>query len=239
MILHSLYGRKVVRVEENRVIKSGPNLRAHEAQTLRFVADNTTIPVPTVHETRWEGSQVVAIVMDYMPGKRLDEAWKTLDPGQKSSIARQLHSYLVQLRRLKGTYIGAVGHGKACIGQRASVVGGPFDSEQQFNTFILEDLVKLPDVLQHYAKHALTDNHEIVFTHGDFAPRNILVEGDRVTAVLDWEDAGWYPEYWEYIKALQHLKPMPDWPEYLPVILPPRYEKEYLGMAFLARLLRH
>ncbi|RAH70030.1 uncharacterized protein BO66DRAFT_438735 [Aspergillus aculeatinus CBS 121060] len=111
--------------------------------------------------------------------------------------------------------------------------------ETQFNTFILEDLVKLPEVLQHYAKHVLTDNHEIVFTHGDFAPRNILVEGDRVTAVLDWEDAGWYPEYWEYIKAMQHLKPIPDWPDYSTVILPPRYEKEYLGMAFPARLLRH
>ncbi|RAH48879.1 uncharacterized protein BO95DRAFT_38738, partial [Aspergillus brunneoviolaceus CBS 621.78] len=97
-------------------------------------------------------------------------AWETLDPGQKSSIAGQLHSYLVQLRRLKGTYIGAAGHGKACIGQRAPIEGGPFDSEQQFNTFILEDLVKLPEVLQHYAKHALTDNHEIVFTRGDFAP---------------------------------------------------------------------
>jgi hypothetical protein len=32
---------------------------------------------------------------------------------------------------------------------------------------------------------------------------------------------------------------MKDWPEYLGRILPPRYESEYIGMSFLARLLPH
>ncbi|KAL2816967.1 kinase-like domain-containing protein [Aspergillus granulosus] len=237
--LHSLCGRTVVRVSNNLVVKSG-NLRPHEAQTLRFIATNTTIPVPKVHDVRWENDQVAAIVMEYMPGKRLDEAWDTLDSTQKLSIVDELHSYINQLRNLKGDYIGAIDRGKAIIGQLASIEGGPFDSEQQFNEFILGDIVKsAPDLLRHYAKFTLMDNHEIVFTHADFAPRNILVEGGRVTAILDWEYAGWYPEHWEYIQALRQLKPMPDWPEYLSRILPPRFESEYIGMSFLARLLRH
>ncbi|KAJ6112704.1 hypothetical protein N7512_008028 [Penicillium capsulatum] len=178
--------------------------------------------------------------MDYMPGKRLDEAWDTLDCHQKLSIADELHSYLKQLHELKGDYIGAIKRGKAIIGQIASVEGGPFDSESQFNKFILGDIVTAaPDLLRHYAKFALTDNHLIAFTHSDFAPRNILVEGGRVTAILDWEYAGWYPEHWEYIQALRQLKPMPDWPDYLSRILPPRFEREYIGMTFLARLMRH
>lgn len=49
--------------------------------------------------------------------------------------------------------------------------------------------------------------HEIVLTHSDFSPRNILVRGDQVVALIDWEMAGFYPEYWEYVKALYH----PDW----------------------------
>lgn len=238
--LHSLFHRKVVRVD-NLVVKSGPNLRIHEAQTLRFIAANTTIPVPKVHDLRWEDGNVTAIVMDYVPGKPLEEAWDTMDSNQKLSIAEELHSYISQLRALKGEYIGAVDRGKAVIGQRASIEGGPFASEREFNEFIFADLMKAaPDLLRHYASHALMDDHEIVFTHGDFAPRNILVdEGGRVTAILDWEYAGWYPEHWEYIKALQHLKPMPDWPEYLARILPPRYEREYIGMSFLGLLLRH
>lgn len=107
-VLHSLFGRKVVRVGEDRVVKSGPNLRAHEANTLRYIAANTTIPVPKVHDVRCEDDKVTAIVMDYMPGKPLDEIWDTLDPTQKLSIAKELHDYISQLRGLKGDYIGAV-----------------------------------------------------------------------------------------------------------------------------------
>ncbi|KAJ5106383.1 hypothetical protein N7456_003058 [Penicillium angulare] len=237
--LHSLHGRTIVRVDNNLVIKSG-DLKSQEAQTLRFIANNTTIPVPKVHDDHWEDGRLMSFTMDYMPGKRLDEAWETLDSDQKLSIANELHSYLLQLRSLKGEYIGAIDRGKAFIGQIATIEGGPFDSEQQFNDFILGDIVpSAPDMLRHYAKFALTNNHEIVFTHADFAPRNILVDGGHVTAILDWEYADWYPEYWEHIQALRHLKPMPDWPEYMGLILPPKYEEEYIGMFFLGRLLRH
>lgn len=180
------------------------------------------------------------MVMDYIPGKRLDEAWDTLDSHQKLSIANELYSYMNQLRELKGDYIGAIDRGPAIIGQIASIEGGPFDSEKQFNEFILGDIVKsAPDLLRHYAKYALTYNHDIVFTHSDLSPRNILVDGDRVTAIIDWEYAGWYPEHWEYIQALRQLKPMPDWPDYLERILPPRFEREYIGMSFLSRIMRH
>jgi aminoglycoside phosphotransferase (APT) family kinase protein len=188
-VIHSLWGRKVVRVSEGRVVKSGPNLRIHEAQTLRFIAAKITIPIPKVHDIRWEDGKVTAIIMDYMPGKPLDQVWDNMDPNQKLSIAQELHDYVAQLRDLKGDYIGAVDRGKAIIGR--SLEGGPFDSEKLFNEFILSDIVqKAPDLLRHYAKYALEENHEIVFTHADLAPRNILVDEEgHVTAILDWEDA--------------------------------------------------
>jgi thiamine kinase-like enzyme len=37
-----------------------------------------------------------------------------------------------------------------------------------------------------------------VFTHSDLNPFNILLQGDRVVGIIDWESAGWYPQYWEY-----------------------------------------
>jgi aminoglycoside phosphotransferase len=44
--------------------------------------------------------------------------------------------------------------------------------------------------------------HDIVFTHGDIAPHNILVLDDgRIGGLIDWEAAGYYPEYWEYTTA--------------------------------------
>ncbi|KAF3058601.1 hypothetical protein GL218_05837 [Daldinia childiae] len=53
--------------------------------------------------------------------------------------------------------------------------------------------------------------HKIVFTHADLNPRNILINqsiqpdgsiGWGVTGIVNWEFAGYYPEYWDYTKAI-------------------------------------
>lgn len=47
-----------------------------------------------------------------------------------------------------------------------------------------------------------TPRHEqIIFTHGDLVPRNIMVRNGGIVSILDWEMAGFYPEYWEYVKG--------------------------------------
>jgi aminoglycoside phosphotransferase (APT) family kinase protein len=33
---------------------------------------------------------------------------------------------------------------------------------------------------------AALEDHETVLTHGDMAPRNIMVQGSKVVAILDW-----------------------------------------------------
>jgi thiamine kinase-like enzyme len=40
-----------------------------------------------------------------------------------------------------------------------------------------------------------------VFTHADLSPFNILLLGDKVVGIIDWELSGWYPHYWEYTSA--------------------------------------
>ncbi|KAE8156789.1 hypothetical protein BDV40DRAFT_293218 [Aspergillus tamarii] len=48
------------------------------------------------------------------------------------------------------------------------------------------------------------------FTHTDLCPRNIIVDNDRATALIDWEFGGWYREY---TKAHYVQLNMPDWYE--------------------------
>ncbi|KAG8412956.1 hypothetical protein J3458_013379 [Metarhizium acridum] len=43
---------------------------------------------------------------------------------------------------------------------------------------------------------------DIALAHSDFDPRNILVQGDKVTAILNWEMSGYYSTSWEYGNAL-------------------------------------
>ncbi|CAG7944718.1 unnamed protein product [Penicillium nalgiovense] len=236
-VLHTFHRRKIVRISENLVVKKADDIPAHEDPTLRFIAENTTIPVPKVHDVRLEDDKVVGIVMDYMPGTQLDGIWDTLGPDQKQSIAEQLRGYISQLRNLKGNYIGAVDRGTVAMGNWGPIYGGPFDSEQEFNWWIISDLSPtLQAPLRYYAEHALTDGHEIVFTHSDFSSRNILVDENsyQVTAILDWEFAGWYPEWWEYFRSYKSFQRGKDWGDYLCYILPPRYEREFLAISYVS-----
>lgn len=55
---------------------------------------------------------------------------------------------------------------------------------------------ELPNMLLKYDRAA--------FTPGDIAPRNIMVDGNsNITVIIDWEWAGWYPDYWEYAQIMR------------------------------------
>lgn len=96
-------------------------------------------------------------------------------------------------------------------------------------------------------RSSLRIDHRIVMTHGDLHPRNIMVawgDGDggeelKVTSILDWEFAGWYREYWEFLKALNTIgrAPLHDWVEYLPTEAIGIYPSEYAMDCILDRCL--
>jgi hypothetical protein len=109
---------------------------------------------------------------------------------------------------MKGIFIGSI-DGTACEDQLfTDELGayGPYEDESKFNRGIVTALKRSKqgpwvELICDMVVDSL-QNHQIVFTHGDFAPRNILVQGTKVVAVLDWELSGYYPEYWESVKAL-------------------------------------
>ncbi|ERT02519.1 hypothetical protein HMPREF1624_00818 [Sporothrix schenckii ATCC 58251] len=192
------------------VLKSGDTVREAEANTMKFVSKHTSIPVPEVHNVyRDANSGHVCIVMEYVEGDRLDNVWEGLTTEDKDAILFQLRGYLTQLRQLKGAFIGTV-DGSGCNDQFFSmddVEHGPYANEAAFN----EALAKVWSAkdeddpftrLLCRVQHAVMHDHEIVLTHNDLDPRNILVRGATVVAILDWEFSGFFPEYWEYCKAL-------------------------------------
>lgn len=52
----------------------------------------------------------------------------------------------------------------------------------------------------------LPDSVDVYFTHGDLNLGNIILSDapgpKKIVAIVDWEQAGWYPEHWEYCKLL-------------------------------------
>lgn len=44
--------------------------------------------------------------------------------------------------------------------------------------------------------------HEIVLTYGDLHAGNIIFRSDGTVVILDWGLAGFWPEYWEFYRAM-------------------------------------
>ena len=39
-------------------------------------------------------------------------------------------------------------------------------------------------------------------------PRNIIIdEAGKITALLDWESSGWFPDYWEFSQMMKFCDP--------------------------------
>ncbi|RMZ69059.1 kinase-like domain [Pyrenophora seminiperda CCB06] len=127
---------------------------------------------------------------------------------QFDSVARDLKKYIAELRQIPNK----TGSGlQICNALGGGIldwrIGGSqrtelrFQDELQFNEYLIDDLPLDEDKRKLVSKsHSV--KHDIVFTHADLNMRNILVDNDgRISGIVDWECAGWYPEYWEYSKA--------------------------------------
>ena len=215
----------------------GMGARDHpnEASALRFVKAHTTIPVPQVISSDWD-----RITMEYIEGQTLQQAWPVLTPDQRSAILDQLRDYIAQMRALGGDHVGRLDGQGVLLPSIMMRSGGPFNTVTELHDWLVRPPKRLraQSMYWHEITTQLAADHPIVFTHGDLATRNILVREGRIVAILDWEFAGWYPEYWEYVFALRGLDNL-DWEtlgQHLPLLFTRRYDIEYILLEFILRI---
>jgi hypothetical protein len=67
-------------------------------------------------------------------------------------------------------------------------------------------------------------------THADLHRGNIIVSSTNppeIVAIVDWGQAGWYPDYWEYCKAAYTSYHSGNWRNrWIPVFLDPRTDEQ-------------
>jgi len=190
-------------------LNSGDVVRMAEAKAMQLVREKTTIPVPEVFNAYTDSATGLGyIVMEYVKGDVLCDVWDSYTAEQKADGIGQLRGFCEQFRAIKGTFIGSVDR-TACEDQLfTDELGayGPYENETELNAGLIKArknsretpwTEKICEM-----SNAVLKGHRIVLAHGDFAPRNILVNGSKVVAILDWELAGFYPEYWEHAKAV-------------------------------------
>jgi hypothetical protein len=214
------------------VIKYGTEIQLSEASTLRFVAQQTSVPVPKVY-CAFTHNGMNFILMEHVKGKRLDLGWKKASPAMRKGLLLQLKGYFEEIRNIPHPWPGVIcsADGGPLFDRRVEddMRGfGPFANERDFNNFLrcgITDTYKIQDISFRFNGSTVHEEveemitiqdkkkHSICFTHGDAHGGNFLVKGDKITAIIDFEMAGFYPEHWEYTTAMTTGKEYP--PRYL------------------------
>ncbi|KAJ5808415.1 hypothetical protein N7474_009684 [Penicillium riverlandense] len=163
---------------------------------MSFIRRNTDIPVPTLYGA-FEVDGSYFVIMEYIEGVDM----KSLTDDQKKVVEVELHQHLATLRKLK-----------------SNTIGGP------------SGIVIPPYRVMRYSKHDLlprrqSESDEFVFCHNDLSQPNIIVDPEtlKINAIIDWEYAGFWPEYFEGpfwgrygpSVAIPHLKEKDDTPKLL------------------------
>lgn len=216
-------------------VKWGSGVKIAEGQSLYAVRHclKGVVPVPEIYGWRTDGDEIF-LYMEAVSGRTLEQAWDKIGINDRLSVCRELRKIFNNLRRLKqdplDTFIGNIARGPLydrAINPRYMSESGPFTSVKNFHdwfTFLHRRPMPDPHAvpLEPFRQY-LPDDIEVAFTHGDLHRSNIILtlsSPPRVIAIVDWEQAGWLPAYWEDRKAHFTAHYMGEWSEkYLPMIL--------------------
>lgn len=223
----SFYGYGVIHISPKIMLKFQSSMIINECLTIDFIACNTTIPVPRVLDLFRATKDRLYISMEYVDGLKLGRVWKVMSQGQQIAVLKQLQGYVQQLRGLVPPHPGATEavSGTCCHDIRIPQLEltGPYPDIPSFHRatgleFIranrMEKFKEHGGALDRCSRRARDGKYTTKFAHGDLAPRNILVDPKTydIVSIIDWECAGWYPEWWEYTQTHRsNFLVKPEW----------------------------
>ncbi|KAI9722443.1 MAG: hypothetical protein M1828_004810 [Chrysothrix sp. TS-e1954] len=238
-LLKDTFGHRVVQINSRYVAKYGLSIKQAEGETLLYLEAVSCPYAPRLYAMyAHEPDHGVCLVMDFIPGETLSDLWPSLEGVEKHLICKTLRTCFEDIRSFLQdgrAFFGSVDHGPLSdslfydpSGDAAFV--GPFSSERALNDSLVNRFRKIGECNGNSPQYAtkaafyarnlprVLRDHKIVFTHGDLQRKNVLVRRntesgghDFTVALVDWEDAGWYPEYWEYFSAFEALHWDDDW----------------------------
>lgn len=126
---------------------------------------------------------------------------------QLKQFSIDFRDYVEQVRSISNPYSHLIcssldGECRDCQIDHDNDGDGPYDKIEDLN----KRLMSISSPISEDADRALiakihSQSYRVFFAHVDLKPGNVLVHNGRLSGFVDWEFAGWYPEYWEYSKA--------------------------------------
>ncbi|KLJ07850.1 hypothetical protein EMPG_16680 [Blastomyces silverae] len=216
-------------------VKWGADVRITEGQNLHAVRYflNESVLVPELYGWRTDGGEVF-LYMELIHGQTMEKAWDSMSSKDRAQVCSELQTCISNLRWLRqdpqDPFIGNIMREHMydrALHHQFMAEAGPFQSVKDFHDWFIF-LCRRPMTDPHSIpiepfRSELPDNAAITFTHGDLHRSNIILsesEPRRIVAIVDWEQSGWMPEYWEARKAHFTSAWKSEWAtKYLPMIL--------------------
>lgn len=227
--------------DEELVIKRGERVHLGEEIAMKLVQTYTDVPIPTFMFSSYEQNGCSWISMTFIPGCTLQTLWNSLDQNTKIRLCEETWIMIGKWRRIpRPPNLGD--HLYQCLADGSANATDPLIKSLNIPPTPLyndEDVRKrIYERYYHYFgrryENILLDmlprSDRSVFTHGDVAPQNILVENGRITAILDWEQSGWYPDYWEYANIMRPRKEE-EWQHLMYSTAPQRWDLSGINAA--------
>jgi len=185
-----------------------PNKQRREIAAMDIAREKTSVPIPKVLASSFDKDIIPYdyMIQEKLPGRELREAIKSPDFTEQNflTIIEQLGIYLGELHSIHFDFFGdfvtdCLNNGKVSSSSQSSFWNNRFDSWRScFRAFCYDNLnwvditsfpqyrKQLREKIEFFSeKIAYTDS--ACFTHSDIQPSNILVQGDQITGLIDFE----------------------------------------------------
>jgi aminoglycoside phosphotransferase len=199
------------------ILKWSDRTRIEEAVAMQM-ARAVDMPVPKVlcyGEHPSDQFRPISILMTRLPGWPLNNSSDQFVAEEEEPWFNELGKCLHAMRKWKSPFKGK----QICSATGTSIstqrvpghAMGPFKAEEELHEYLLSPASSHGFTsLEEYqttmtqARKIIDIPHHIVFTHGDLKAHNILVDENYcLSGFLDWESAGWCPEYWDFTTAMR------------------------------------
>ncbi|EQL38787.1 hypothetical protein BDFG_00318 [Blastomyces dermatitidis ATCC 26199] len=222
----------------------GTAVRRFEVEAMKLVAKHTSVPLPEVIYSLIS-DRSGEIGMTTIPGTTLESLWDKLNSETKKSICCETWDQIAKLREISQP--PALKQFFQCLADGSPTLDPLIEDLDRCGTPLYTDEDVRARIYHRYLhfgglryKNELPDmlprSSCTVFTHADIAPRNIMVDDHyHITGILDWEYAGWYPDYWEYAQIMRPACQTGDWQKWMDLTAPRKWDIS--GIAAARRIL--
>ncbi|KAF5334053.1 hypothetical protein D9758_017518 [Tetrapyrgos nigripes] len=196
-------------LDDKRMIKYSDQGLLEETIAMELVRIKTSVPVPQALMTFVRNGQTF-LVMSRLGGEALAGKSDGLSEVELAVISQELAQHVNSIRRL-GALLNPSGSDSPPL--MGSWFGGPLENivfdPAPSSAFQSSDDLRYywEQRLKRHRQIQVPESFNLVLTHGDLNPRNVMVEDGHVVGVVDWDTFGWYPDFWEIMMLTRQAKP--------------------------------